>query len=49
MLEKHWGNRPLDWDWRKDSEMFDETADYYEQYGPIYPEEIIGRIIFTPE
>jgi SAM-dependent methyltransferase len=32
-------------DWRKESEMFDRTADYYDRYRPGYPPEIIERII----
>ena len=34
-------------DWRKESEMFDQTADYYDQFRPSYPAEIIDMILST--
>ncbi len=32
-------------DWKKESEMFNQAADYYDRYRPSYPEDIIDIII----
>lgn len=32
-------------DWKKESEMFDQMADYYDKYRPSYPNEIIDTLI----
>lgn len=32
-------------DWRKESEMFNKAADYYDKYRPSYPGEIINSLI----
>lgn len=32
-------------DWKKESEMFDQTAEYYDTFRPSYPKEIIDKII----
>lgn len=32
-------------DWKKESEMFDRAADYYDRYRPGYPREVIDRLI----
>lgn len=32
-------------DWKKESEMFDRTAEYYDTFRPSYPMEIIDKII----
>lgn len=32
-------------DWKKESEMFDQTAEYYDTFRPSYPVEIIDKII----
>lgn len=32
-------------DWKKESEMFDQTAEYYDKFRPSYPAEIIEKII----
>jgi SAM-dependent methyltransferase len=32
-------------DWKKESEMFNKTADYYDKYRPSYPKEIIDTFI----
>lgn len=34
-------------DWKKESEMFDQTAEYYDTYRPSYPMEIVNKIITT--
>lgn len=34
-------------DWKKESEMFDQTAEYYDKFRPSYPAEIIDKIIST--
>lgn len=36
-------------DWKRESEMFDRTADYYDTFRPSYPREIIERIINITE
>lgn len=33
--------------WKKESEMFDETAEYYDIFRPSYPMEIVNKIIST--
>lgn len=32
-------------DWKKESEMFNKAADYYDKYRPSYPKEIVDAII----
>lgn len=32
-------------DWKKESEMFDQTAEYYDTFRPSYPREIIKKIV----
>lgn len=32
-------------DWKKESEMFNQTADYYDRYRPSYPRDIIDTIV----
>jgi len=34
-------------DWKKESEMFNQSADYYDKYRPSYPKEIIDELIKT--
>lgn len=34
-------------DWKKESEMFDQTAEYYDTFRPSYPKDIIDQIIST--
>ena len=36
-------------DWRKESEMFNQMADYYDKYRPSYPQEIVDIIINTAD
>ncbi|MHB8127371.1 MAG: hypothetical protein ACYDEX_00030 [Mobilitalea sp.] len=31
--------------WKKESEMFDKAAEYYDTFRPSYPSEIIEKII----
>ncbi len=33
-------------DWKKESEMFNKTANYYDKFRPSYPKEIINTIIY---
>jgi len=35
----------MSFDWKKESEMFNQMADYYDKYRPSYPSEIIDTII----
>lgn len=32
-------------DWKKESEMFNQAAAYYDKFRPSYPDEIIDKLI----
>ncbi|KPU45421.1 hypothetical protein OXPF_06540 [Oxobacter pfennigii] len=32
-------------DWEKESEMFDQTSEYYDTFGTSYPMDIVDKII----